>query len=309
MGNDDEIKERGNGVSPLFPESNESPKPSSFQSQYPDIGFFDPTEPITNLTGNLPHWRQENTTYFVTFRLADSLPRERLKQWQAEKEQWLKAQSKSLTKKQKAEFYRLFPERMQKWLDAGQGSCILARSDFHQLVSGALRYFHGERYHLDEYAVAANHVHVIVTPAPENELSSILHSWKSYTSHKINKMLGRSGEIWQKESFDHIIRSEESLLKFRNYIRGHRVNSGETPLPLCAWRGTFSGSLKEASVAHLSKGKTIRITRALVINTPGLEEVIESEWHVTQVNLIRQCEWASVQWNAIPKIWTDSCCD
>ena len=120
---------------------------------------------------------------------------------------------------------------MQEWLDAGQGSCILARPDLQQLVSRTLRYFHGQRYHLDEYVVPANHVHVIVTPAPDNELSSILHSWKSYTSHEINKRLSRSGEIWQKESFDHIVRSEESLLKFRDYIRNHRRSSGETPLP------------------------------------------------------------------------------
>ncbi len=132
---------------------------------------------------------------------------------------------------------------MQKWMDAGQGSCILARPDLQQLVSGALRYFHGKRYHLDKYAVAANHVHVIVTPVPENELSSILHSWKSYTSHEINKMLCRSGEIWQKESFDHIIRSEESLLKFREYIRGHRGNSGGTPLPRCHLLDSFAQAL------------------------------------------------------------------
>ena len=41
-----------------------------------------------------------------------------------------------------------------------------------------------------------------------------------------------TGEIWQKESFDHIVRSEKSLGKFREYIRGHMgKNSGETPLP------------------------------------------------------------------------------
>ena len=80
MAKDDEMKESGNGVPPLF-----------FQSQDTPIGFFDPDEPVANLTGNLPHWRQDNTTYFVTFRLADSLPRERLEQLQAEKEQWLKA--------------------------------------------------------------------------------------------------------------------------------------------------------------------------------------------------------------------------
>ena len=50
---------------------------------------FDPSEPIAHLSGNLPHWRQEGTTYFVTFRTADSLPQEKMKQWLAERKTWL----------------------------------------------------------------------------------------------------------------------------------------------------------------------------------------------------------------------------
>jgi type I restriction enzyme R subunit len=48
------------------------------------INYFDVEAPIAFLSGDLPHWRQEGTTYFVTFRLADSLPREKLQQWRAE---------------------------------------------------------------------------------------------------------------------------------------------------------------------------------------------------------------------------------
>lgn len=48
------------------------------------IGYFDPDEPIANLIGNLPHWRQKGVTYFVTFRSADALPQERVKQWNRE---------------------------------------------------------------------------------------------------------------------------------------------------------------------------------------------------------------------------------
>ena len=60
MAKDDEMKESGNGVPPLFSQSQDTP-----------IGFFAPDEPVANLSGNLPHWCQDNTTYFVTFRLAD----------------------------------------------------------------------------------------------------------------------------------------------------------------------------------------------------------------------------------------------
>ena len=41
-----------------------------------DFGFrgLDPQQPIVQKHGHLPHWEQSGATYFVTFRLADSLP-------------------------------------------------------------------------------------------------------------------------------------------------------------------------------------------------------------------------------------------
>lgn len=54
------------------------------------LNAFDPSEPIGSLSGNLPHWRQDGTTYFVTFRTADSLPQEKLRQWVVEREEWLR---------------------------------------------------------------------------------------------------------------------------------------------------------------------------------------------------------------------------
>ncbi|MCU0858160.1 MAG: transposase [Pontiellaceae bacterium] len=116
-----------------------------------------------------------------------------------------------------------------------------------KIVTGALRHFDGQRYTLDEFVVAANHVHVLVTPAPEHELSEILHSWKSFSAHEILKVEAASRRlrnqpvvylkqankrrdaaatvdtnVWQKESFDHIVRSSASLEKFRAYIRSHQ---------------------------------------------------------------------------------------
>jgi REP element-mobilizing transposase RayT len=90
------------------------------------------------------------------------------------------------------------------------------------VVESTLRYFDGARYELRDHVVMPNHVHVIVTPFGEHLLSSIIHSWKSFTAHKINEILHRHGAFWQKESFDHIVRSSESLGKFREYIEANR---------------------------------------------------------------------------------------
>ena len=97
-----------------------------------------------------------------------------------------------------------------------------------EIVESAIMHFHGQRYEVLESVVAANHVHVLVTPLGGWELSKILHSWKSFTANRINARLGRTGALWQKESFDHIVRNAESLEKFRQYIRGHdRAGKGQ----------------------------------------------------------------------------------
>jgi|GEM_PF-58293 len=191
------------------------------------INYFRPDEPVANLSGNLPHWRQEGTSYFVTFRCADALPQEKLKQWQQELAQWHAVHPEPHDEATRQEFYERFPKRMQTWLDAGYGECLFRQPAMREIVESALRHFDGQRYRLAEFVVAANHVHALVTPLGEHLLSNILHSWKSFTGNKINEVRGRSGTFWQKETFDHIVRSPASLAKFREYIKAHGVQSLE----------------------------------------------------------------------------------
>jgi hypothetical protein len=140
--------------------------PESFQ-----IHFFDPEAPVSELSGNLPHWRQDGTTYFVTFRLADALPQEKLFQWRDEMKMWKTKNPEPHANAQREEFAELFPKRMQHWLDAGYGSRILELPEVNKLVVDALRFFDGKRYALDEFIVASNHVHTIVTPLSDFELA------------------------------------------------------------------------------------------------------------------------------------------
>ena len=88
-------------------------------------------------------------------------------------------------------------------------------------MESSLQHFDGERYELGEYIVMSNHVHVIVATIGEQQLSPILHSWKSFTAHQFNRLLNSSGRIWCPESFDHIVRSAEHLAKFEAYIRNN----------------------------------------------------------------------------------------
>jgi REP element-mobilizing transposase RayT len=191
---------------------------------------FDAAEPIANLSGNLPHWRQDGTTYFVTFRTADSLPKQKLREWEAERAEWLFSHPEPHSAADRKEYFERFPQRLEHWLDQGYGACVLARPELKKTVETALLHFDGNRYVLGEFVVMPNHVHALVAPLDGRELSEIVHSWKSYTANAINRRLGTAGSFWQKESFDHIVRSPDSLEKFAQYIRDNpkQVESAAT---------------------------------------------------------------------------------
>jgi REP element-mobilizing transposase RayT len=86
-----------------------------------------------------------------------------------------------------------------------------------QIVS-ALKHFDGERYEVLGYVVMNDHVHVLVWPEDQYALEDIVHSWKSYSAHQLQRKHGRKGRIWQDESFDRIIRDEEELYDKMNYV-------------------------------------------------------------------------------------------
>ena len=108
----------------------------------------------------LPHWTREGGTYFVTFRLADSLPQSVLKAWLNERDAIVrraKAEKRPLSRAEEDRLHRLYSERVERYLDAGHGSSSLARDDVAALVAGALRYFDRDRYHLYAWCVMPKH--------------------------------------------------------------------------------------------------------------------------------------------------------
>jgi REP element-mobilizing transposase RayT len=139
---------------------------------------------------------------------------------------WLVKNPEPHTVEQKAEYHEKFTERFHQWLDAGMGECWLRRPEISAAVEEALRHFDGERYVLGHYVVMPNHVHAVVRPVQGHLLKEILHSWKSFTAHKLNEILGRKGQLRQDESFDCIVRNEAQLEKIAFYIRENPQKAG-----------------------------------------------------------------------------------
>lgn len=172
------------------------------------------------MTGDcLPHWQQPEACYFITFRLADSLPEHMLREWREEKAQWLSARPSPLGVEDEMEYHRCFSSRIDTWLDAGQGSCLLAELVCRDATEEALRFFDGKRHELLAWIIMPNHVHACVLLHPRWSLEKVVFGWKRHSSGEINRRLGRNGQVWMHDYFDRLIRDEEHLRNVVRYIR------------------------------------------------------------------------------------------
>ncbi|MFU8847603.1 MAG: transposase [Opitutales bacterium] len=187
-----------------------------------DFEFFNPYKEVHKTRAKLPHWRQENVLYFVTFRLADSIPAQKLNNWRINYENWLRANPKPWTEEQASEYETNFARQIEIWLDAGHGECWLRDTSCARIVEDCLCADEPDQYRLDAWVIASNHVHVLLVPKIGVGLAEIVKRWKGGSARKINQGLGRSGKLWQKEYYDHIVRNQLALDRIRKYIEKHK---------------------------------------------------------------------------------------
>lgn len=200
-----------------------------------------PVSVITKRYGAyLPHWTRDAAWYSVTFRLWDSLPQHLIESWLFERKNIVKTaeqMKRPLSKHEEARLAHLYSENVERYLDAGFGSCYLKDERIGREVAHALLHFEGQRYNLAAWCVMPNHVHAVVrpfagmtntggTPVPQFELPDILHSRKSFTAKEANKLLRRSGDFWQAEYYDHLIRDETDFAHAVRYVLNNPTKAG-----------------------------------------------------------------------------------
>jgi len=164
--------------------------------------FFNPYEEIQVTKHYLPHWQQPGAAYFLTFRMVDSLPMGLLKAWQQERSEWKAEHPPPLSEEDAMEYHRRFSNRIDQWLDAGYGSCVLREASYREVVADALEHFVGKRYDLLAWVIMPNHVHVCCVLDPNWLLEKVVFTWKRYTAGTLNKMLGLDGGFWMHDYFD-----------------------------------------------------------------------------------------------------------
>ena len=163
--------------------------------------------------GYLPHLDEPGKIQFLTYRLFDSLPKSVLDTY-----------DEAVRRGEIDDIERL--RKIEGYLDKGKGACWLRIPDVARLVEDNLLHFDGTRYRVLAWCVMPNHVHVVAEMWEDYPLDDVAHSWKSYTAHRLNKIVGRSGHVWQREVFDRYMRNEQHLMRTVEYVEENPVLAG-----------------------------------------------------------------------------------
>ncbi len=176
---------------------------------------------------NLPHRLPPGETLFITFRLANSLPRVVIEKLKAE---WEHLREKAEDAEQTYALQKRYFGRYDTLLDrADSGPTWLRQPPVAALVQQALHHYNGRAYLLVCYCLMANHVHLVVTlPDEAPPLARTLQSIKSYTARQANILLNRQGQFWQRESYDHTIRDTAEMERIIHYVLENPVKAGLT---------------------------------------------------------------------------------
>ena len=101
---------------------------------------------------------------------------------------------------------------------------ILARDDIYDVLVNALRQKAKETgWRVGRYVIMPDHVHFFCTlTSPNSILSEFIGQWKGFCTQKFREV-GIKGPFWQKEFFDHLLRSDESYKNKWEYVRHNPV--------------------------------------------------------------------------------------
>jgi len=182
--------------------------------------FLDEHGKILKHGSDLPHWQQGEVMQFVTFRLGDSMPETKLRQWRELKQAWLAANPPPWTPDLLKEREHHSARTLERFLDEDAGSCIFVNPAVREALAETLMRDHDTRAVHHAWVIMPNHVHLLFTPV--FPLDKLIQIWKGVSSRKI----GRGG-IWQSNFRDTLIRDWDHFASVVRYIRRNPRNLPE----------------------------------------------------------------------------------
>jgi REP element-mobilizing transposase RayT len=199
---------------------------------------------------NLPHIYYPAGTYFITYRLHDSLPAGLVKE--------LAKKYENSTEEPSIREKRIF-KKYDELLDKGcplEGAINLTSSQIAKINQQVIHQYDGKDYSLVCYCIMPNHIHLVFTLLEENRgISKIMKSIKGVSAREYNKLIGTSGIIWQDESYDRLVRDENELFNVIKYVINNPVKANFIS-NWRMWKWTFvaQNSFCAAVIAEIETG-------------------------------------------------------
>lgn len=173
----------------------------------------------------LPHYHPIGETFFITFRLKNSLSPKLIQQLQERYEL-----DTMLGQKR---YFKAFDEALHR---STNNTIQLDHPPLAQIIQKKLFQYDGTLYELIAFTIMSNHVHLLFSTATQlvdglpsknyKNLSEIMRLIKGGTAFQINRWLERKGGLWLHESYDHYVRDERSFENVVAYILNNPVKSG-----------------------------------------------------------------------------------
>jgi REP element-mobilizing transposase RayT len=185
---------------------------------------------------NLPHIHPEGYPIFITFNLTESIPKNVVEELSKMREQELRGLSK-----RSEEYYKIQKKYFGKfddWLDkCKNGHLWLKYENIAEIIVKKLHSMANERYELIAFCIMPNHVHLLLRYLLEKStsqhgktaqypLADTLRLIKGSTARECNLILGRTGQFWNHESYDHYVRDDEEFERIIKYILNKPVKAG-----------------------------------------------------------------------------------
>jgi putative transposase len=209
---------------------------------------------------HLPHIQPPGATFFITTRLAGSMPQAVLARIAREAEAiYQKHSADPEWAELESERYR-FREYERHLHEARNGPYWLQERQVAAILAEALHYNDQRLYRLDAFCIMPNHLHLVMMPLPTTpvpadaclvedgegnrgylegtvpgqrkfiqteyySLAKIPHRLKRRSAREGNKFLGRMGDFWEHESYDHWIRDGAEWQRTVAYVRNNPVSA------------------------------------------------------------------------------------
>lgn len=245
----------------------EHSKSDSLESGSVEVARLEPGVPgVSGVSGwrsrgYLPHFESSEAVQHVTYHLADSLPKEVVERLDEELKR-LPVEKQDVERR----------KRVEVWMDAGYGCCVLREPVIAEMVQHSFLIFDAQRYRLLAWVVMPNHIHVLFQPLNGWTVARIVASWKSFTGRRISGWMKagnppgnarlQPGEldikdvprVWHREYWDRFMRDERHFQQtveyiYQNPVKARLVAKAED----WRWSSAYAGN---AGNARLQPGKS-----------------------------------------------------